>query len=82
MREMNLAVLHTTHRGTPPVDFICVGAGLLARGSYASTGLPSAEAPVAMMGKLTAYSCGGSPGFTGFPLSPRCTNLGNRDVYI
>lgn len=56
--------------------FSLVEAGLLARGSLLSSGLPKPSGSVTQNGrKLAAHSCGGSPGMarsrrTGFPLSP------------
>jgi hypothetical protein len=63
--------------GTPrPRTLFAVAAGLLARGSRLSPGLPETlRVSVTHSGrKLAAHSCGGSPGLadrrTGFPLSP------------
>src|SRR5262245_14740445 len=61
------------HRDTPPEDVHAVAAGLLARGSSLSSGLPGTlvsdlgssdpSTPVVWSGRrLAAYSCGGSSG--------------------
>jgi hypothetical protein len=76
--------MQATHRDTPPEDVFSVAAGLLARGSSLLSCLPGGLAPSDIYGQqLAAYSCGGSPGFamrlTGFPLSSRFCNSGDRD---
>jgi hypothetical protein len=59
VRSGELATDRTPRRGT-----LCVEAGLLARGSLRLSGLPRAHPSGTDGLPLTAYSCGGSSGFT------------------